>query len=220
MPERSNTARTARRAYSGARIYSVHPSVAHFQVVRDKLTTATGRSLAEWVRLARTEGPSVDTERVAWLRKEHNLNATTAWIISEAVEGRQTGEADLKAYLRRAPEYVEAMYAGPKAGLRPIHDALIQFSRSLGADVRICPSERLISLYREHVIAEIRPATRTRIELGLALRGAKREPDGRFVETTGSAKGGRITHRIAIHSIEEIDDEVRGWVRAAYDLDR
>ena len=33
------------------------------------------------------------------------------------------------------------------------------------------------------------------------------------------AKGDRITHRIPITSLEEIDDEVRRWLKTAYELD-
>ena len=33
------------------------------------------------------------------------------------------------------------------------------------------------------------------------------------------AKGDRITHRIAIASIELIDDEVRKWLKRAYEMD-
>jgi hypothetical protein len=61
-------------------------------------------------------------------------------------------------------------------------------------------------LYREHVFAEIKPATRTRIDVGLALGDAKVPP--RLIDTGGLAKKNRITRRIPITSLGEIDDEV------------
>jgi hypothetical protein len=219
MPDQPVPTQTARRHPSAAQIYSVHPSVSNLRSIRNLLAKTTGRPLTEWARLAKAEGPASEPERTAWLRKEHGMGATTAWIISEAVEGRQTEASDLKTYLRKAPEYVDAMYAGPKAGLRPMHDALVQFCRSLGADVRVCPSKAFVGLYRSHLFAEIKPAVRTRIDLSLALKRAKGVPSARFVDTGGSAKGNRITHRVALHSLAEIDPELLTWLRAAYEQD-
>jgi hypothetical protein len=74
-----------------------------------------------------------------------------------------------------------------------------------------------VPLYRRHVFAEIKPTTRTRIDLGFALRDTP--ATGRLLDTGGFAKKDRITHRIPITTPEEIDDEVRNWLRKAYDLD-
>jgi hypothetical protein len=120
--------------------------------------------------------------------------------------------------LQAAVEYVEAMYTGPKAALRPIHDALIQLSLSLGEDVKVCPCKTIVPLYRQHVFAEIKPSTRTRIDFGLALKGAKKKPPKRLIDTGGLDKGNRITHRFGIKSVEEIDDEVKAWLKIAYEL--
>lgn len=72
-------------------------------------------------------------------------------------------------------------------------------------------------IYRNHVIAQVKPATRTRIDLGFALK--ERPPSGRLVATGGFSKRDRITHRIPISSASEIDEEVRFWLTAAYELD-
>ncbi len=88
---------------------------------------------------------------------------------------------------------------------------------AVGKDVKACPCETIVPLYRNHVFAQIKPATRTRIDLGVAL-GKARVPQ-RLVETGGLAKGDRITHRIPIASIGEIDAEVERWLQAAYEKD-
>src|SRR5262249_26367420 len=103
--------------------------------------------------------------------------------------------------------------------LRPLHDALIELGRSLGEDVKICPCQTIVPLYREHVFAQIKPTTRTRIDFGLALKKATRKIPKRLIDTGGVAKGDRITHRFAISSANDIDDEVKTWLRIAYDLD-
>ena len=113
-----------------------------------------------------------------------------------------------------APKYVDDMYAGRKAGLRPLHDALVALARKLGKDIRICPCKTMVPIYRAHEIAEIKPATQTRIDFGLALGDTR--ATGRLIDTGGYARKERITHRVAITSDRDIDDEVRKWLRTPY----
>ena len=207
------------RKTSATPAYSVHPSVAYIQAIIDNLPEKTGRSIRDWVGLVREQGSADEKERLQWLKNEFKLGSTTAWIIVERAAGRANQDSDPQAYLKAAAGYVEAMYAGPKAALRPIHDALVEIARSLGDDVKVCPCRTIVPLYRNHVFAEIKPTTRTRIDFGYALKGAKKKTGKRLIDTGGLAKGDRITHRIPITSLEGIDTEVRAWLRIAYDLD-
>src|SRR5689334_9990331 len=120
-------------------------------------------------------------------------------------------------YLANAERYVEDMFAGPKAALRPLYDQLLRLGFSLGPDVKACPCKTIVPFYRRHVIAQLKPSTRTRIDLGFAL-GA-RPAEGRLIDTGGYAKKDRITHRIPITSVKEIDSEVKKWLRMAYQAD-
>jgi hypothetical protein len=143
-------------------IYGVHPSIAMVQTWVAGLEASTGRSLAAWLALARKKGPADEAARRAWLKKEHGLSASGAWWIAERSFGRGLEDDDPELYLKAAEAYVEAMYAGRKAGLRPIHDALVDLCLALGKDVRICPAKTVVPIYRKHVIAEIKPATLSR----------------------------------------------------------
>ena len=125
--------------------------------------------------------------------------------------------ADAEKYLKEAPGYVEAMFSGKKAGLRPIADALLELAFALGKDVTVSPGKTIIPFYRNHVFAQVKPTTQTRVDLGFCLRGVK--PSGRLVSTGGEAKGDRITHRIGLASVDEIDREVRHWLKEAYAAD-
>lgn len=127
----------------------------------------------------------------------------------------QGADADPAAYLRAAPGMVDAMYAARPA-LRPLHDALEELALALGPDIRLCPGQTIVPVYRKHVIAQIKPATKTRIDFGLALGALKGK--GRLLETGGYAKKDRITHRIAVASLADLDDELRQWLRRAYEL--
>jgi hypothetical protein len=109
------------------------------------------------------------------------------------------------------------MFAGKKAHLRPIYDALLEAGQKLGRDVKICPCKTIVPFYRRHVFAQIKPTTNTRIDMGFAFGDMK--ATGRLIDTGGFAKKDRITHRIPLSSIEEIDDEVLRWLKIAYDRD-
>jgi hypothetical protein len=198
--------------------YSVHPGVAMVQKWVAELPQKTGRSLEDWLRLIEKEGPPGEKERRQWLKEQYDLGTNTAWWLAERAAGKDTWDDDPEAYLQAALGYVEAMFAGSKAGLRPIYDELLKLGKQLGKDVKVCPCKTIVPLYCQHVFAQIKPATRTRIDLGFSLKGTP--ATGRLLDTGGEAKGDRITHRIPITSLAEIDDEVRQWLKTAYDLDK
>jgi Domain of unknown function (DUF5655)/Domain of unknown function (DUF4287) len=204
---------------AGRVVYSVHPAIAHVQAVIDNMPEKTGRSLDEWVAMVEKGGPAGEKERIAWLKGVHQLGATNAGIIAEVAAGKGGEYTDRAAYLDAAAQYVEAMYHGAKAGLRPIHDALVDLVVSLGKDVKICPCSTIVPFYRNHVFAQTRPATRTRVDFGLALKGVTKKIPKRLIDTGGLKKGDRITHRFPLESPDEIDDQVREWCKIAYDLD-
>jgi hypothetical protein len=180
------------------------------------LKTKTGRSLEEWVALVKKSGPPGEQARRDWLKKEHKFGTNAAWWIAQRAEGKRW-DGDPESYLQAAEKYVEEMFSGAKAGLRPVYDALLKLGLKLGKDVKACPCQTIVPLYRKHVFAQIKPTTRTRIDLGLCLRGAK--PPKRIIDTGGAAKNDRITHRIEITSLKEVDAEVKRWLRVAYDQD-
>ena len=182
------------------------------------LKERTGRSIEEWLKLVKKSGPSTEKERREWLKSEHGLPTNSAWWIAERACGKGDGMEDPDAYLQAAEQYVEDMFSGGKAGLRPAYDALLKLGLSMGKDVKACPCQTIVPLYRNHVFAQIKPTTRTRIDMGFAL-GA-RPAEGRLIDTGGFAKKDRITHRIPISSIAEIDDEVKHWFHTAYEEDR
>jgi hypothetical protein len=126
-------------------------------------------------------------------------------------------EEDPDAYLQAAEQYVEEMYSGPKAALRPIYEQLLKLGFALGKDVRVCPCKTIVPFYREHVFAQVKPATNTRIDFGFALKDTP--CTGRLIDTGGFAKKDRITHRIPLTCVADIDEEVKRWLKTAYEMD-
>ncbi len=168
-------------------IYGVHPGVAMTQKWIAELKEKTGRSLEEWLRLIRKSGPKGEKARREWLKTEHALGINSAWWLAERAEGKGDEVGDPDAYLQAAEGYVEAMFSGTRAGLLPIYDALLKLGLKLGKDVKACPCQTIVPLYRKHA--------------------------------GGFAKKDRITHRIPLTSTQDIDDEVKHWLKIAYERD-
>src|SRR5438105_4885232 len=165
--------KAASRTKARRSLYSVHPGVAMVQKAMAALKEKTGRNLEEWIALIGKEGPPTEPERRTWLKDAHKLGTNYAWWLAERADGKGAEDGDPKAYLKAAAAYVEAMYAGPRAALRPIHERILELAFTLGDDVKVCPCQTIVPLYRNHVFAQIKPATNKRIDLDFALKDAK-----------------------------------------------
>lgn len=205
-------------------LYSVHPAVAYQQAIVENLKAKTGRDLAGWLAHVAQAGPKVGDPKAltAWLRAE-GLGGTQAGLVAERALARPDRHAFLEdtpeGYLKAAEAYVEALFSGKRAALRPLYDATLTLCLGLGKDVMACPCATIVPIYRKHVIAQIKPATLTRIDLGLALGdpAAVKDRSGRLIDTGGFAKKDRITHRIELKAPADLDAFVEGWLRMAYE---
>jgi hypothetical protein len=198
--------------------YDPHPGIAMVRNWIDALKAKTGRDLDEWTAFIKSKAPKDAQSRRDWLKNEHKLGTNEArWLVDHA-EGRDDREeSDPKIYVARASNFVDALFSGSKAALRPLYDKLYDLARSIGDDIKISPGKTIVPIYRKHVIAQIKPTTRTRIDFGLALKDTPAK--GRLIDTRGLAKKDRITHRIEITSVDDIDAFVETWLRSAYELD-
>src|SRR6267378_7118853 len=100
-------------------IYGVHPGVAMTQKWIAELKEKTGRSLDEWLNFLKKKGPKEEKARREWLKTEYGLGTNSAWWLAERADGKGTEVGDPDDYLRAAEGYVENMFSGSKAGLRP-----------------------------------------------------------------------------------------------------
>jgi len=196
-------------------LYSVHPGVAMMQKWIRELPAKTGRSLEEWIELVKKSGPAGEKERRGWLKEEHKLGTNSATFIAERAEGKGTEDDTPEGYLEAAERYVEAMFSGARAGLRPLYDELLGIVLEMGA--KASPGKTAVSLYRNHVFANWKLSTNTRIDVGLAL-GNMKTPK-RLIDTGGYEKKDRITRRIEVKAKADIDDELGKWLRKAWEMD-
>jgi len=191
-------------------VYTLHPGFAMEEASLKNLKERTSRTLDEWIRIVKKSGPATEKECIAWLKKEHGITTNYAlWIAKRA-----DGSGGAAGYDPDA--LVEAMFAGKKAGLRPIYDRMLALAFDLGKDVRVSPCKTIVPFYRKHVFAQVKPTTATRVDVGFAFQDMT--PAGKLISTGGFEKGDRITHRISVTSLEEIDREVKKWLKHAYEM--
>jgi hypothetical protein len=161
----------------------------------------TGRPLEDWLKLVRASGLTRHGEIVSMLKAEHGMSHGFANLTAL----RALNPADAAA-----DDPLDTIYAGAKAPLRPLHEAVVSVARAFGADVELAPKKSYVSLRRAKQFATVGPASGGRIEVGLNLAG--RESGGRLEPTSGMC-----THRVKIAAEAELDPELRGWLREAYD---
>ncbi|MBL9218234.1 MAG: DUF4287 domain-containing protein [Opitutaceae bacterium] len=170
------------------------------------LEASSGRSMPEWIALVRSAGLGKHGEMVNWLKAKHALGH---------------GYANLVVHLAKAPATpaavegagAEAWFAGEKGAIRPIFDAVMAAVAELGSDIELAPKQAYLSVRRSKQFACVHPSTKTRLDLGLQLKGVK--PTGRL-EAAGSWNG-MVSHRVRLESLAQFDREVRQWLKAAYD---
>ena len=162
----------------------------------------TGRAIPDWLSLV-PEGTF--RQQSEFLVSEHGLKPSDARAVLH-----------LGAYLSRPPddELVAAQYAGAKEALRPVYEPLLAAITALGADVAVSPRKTYVSFDRARQFALVQASTRTRVDLGVRLDHATATER---LAAAGSFGSGNITHRVGLTVPEEVDAEVRGWLRAAYD---
>jgi hypothetical protein len=168
-----------------------------------------GKPLAHWFTVIDTSGLTKHNQVVAMLKADHGLAHGAAHRLS--LLARQCSDAGAAG---APPDPAGALYAGAKAGLRPLHDALLGQIRALGA-FDIARKKGYLSLRRRKQFAMVQPSTTSRIDLGLILP-ATTPATGRL---ESAAKFNPLfTHRVRITAATDLDDELRGWLATAYAL--
>jgi Domain of unknown function (DUF5655) len=202
--------------------YTVHPSVAYVQAILDNLEPSTGKDAEGWLRLLKAKGPKDETRRRDWL-KSQGLGSTQASLLSHRSVGQPANAfADtVEGYLASAERYVEQQYAGKKAHLRPLYEAVLALGLATGKEAKVCPCQTVVPLFRNHVFAQLKAATLGRLDVGLALGDPRKlaRPGARLVETGGFAKKDQLTHRIEVRTLGDVDATLKHWLSVAYTRD-
>jgi len=167
----------------------------------------SGKSLADLVALVRLSGLTKHGEVIALLKKTLGLGHGDANAI--ALYAKAAGSQTAAPV---SPESAtEELYSGPKAALRPIHDAPMARLKGFG-DFEVAPKKGYLSLRRAKQFACITPATKTRLDVGIILKGVNGTE--RLVPQPEQAM---FPFKVDLTSVGEVDRELMDWLRKAYD---
>ena len=175
------------------------------QTMIANLEEKTGRSIDQWVALVAGSGQEKHGQIVKWLKTEQGLTHGYANLVAhQAKSSAAAHSAD--------DDLVAGQYSG-KESLRPIYDALVAAIRDFGTDVELAPKKAYVSLRRAKQFGLVQPSTKTRVDVGIKLPDT--EPAGRL-EASGSFNA-MVSHRVRVSSADEVDAELVGWLKSAYD---
>ena len=168
-----------------------------------------GKPMHEWIAIVAASGLTKHTDVVRMLKTDYGLAHGAAHRVS--LVARDTAAAPGGPDQDRDP--VSALYTGKKAALRPLHDALMKAILAFGDDIELAPKKGYLSLRRRKQFAMIQPSAAGRIDIGLILSDVPAE--ARLESATGF--NALFTHRVRVPSPADIDAQLIGWLRQAYD---
>lgn len=170
------------------------------------LEDKTGKKFSEWIKIVKKSKLTKHGEVLKLLKEEHGLTHGYANLIAHKAKGSDAGSAK-----DAGEDLVEQQYKG-KEGLKPIYDKIIKQIQAFGKDVELAPKRAYVSVRRKKQFALIQPSTKTRLDIGVNLKGVA--PQGKL-EASGSFNA-MCSHRIKIEKPSDVDAKVVSWLKRAY----
>lgn len=165
----------------------------------------TGKTLEQWIAIAKKSGAVKHGEIVKMLKTDHGMTHGFANLVAH-----KTLKSDAES-IGKTVDLVTAQYAGNKAELKPVYDALIKAARACG-ETEVAPKKTYVSLRRSKQFAIVQPSTKTRVDLGLNIKGL---PANGRLEESGSFNA-MVTHRVRLEKAADVDKDVKAWIKEAW----
>ena len=170
----------------------------------------TGKSLQQLAKVVNASGLTKHGEIRDMLKRDLGMGHGDANTLVHHVL-KSDGASAAAAAGKSGDDVLDEIYSGAKADLRPIHDALMTAIRTFGP-FEIAPKKGYVSLRGKRQFAMIGPATKTQVEVGLNLKDA-----AATVRLHALPPGGMCQYRVRLSDPFEVDAELVGWMRRAYD---
>lgn len=166
----------------------------------------TGKKISEWAGIISKSGLQKHGEIINFLKEKYgfthgNANMVVHWS-KQSHAGAEGNETD----------WLAEQYKG-KENLKPWYDKIIKEISEFGNDVELSPKKTYMSLRRKKQFAIIQPSTKTRLDIGLNIKGVAHSGKA---EAAGSWNS-MCTHRIKVEDEKMIDRDLVNWIRQAYD---
>jgi len=169
------------------------------------LLEKTGKPLDHWIKVVKESKIEKHKAIIEFLKSEYGFTYGFANFVSLKARKSDAASSDNIDLLTN-------QYKG-KEQLKSIYEKLFSEINELGNDITITPKKDSVSFIRKRQFVLIKPATKTRIYIGLKLKGKE------FTERLENSGpfGAMCTHRVKISLIEEVDSELIQWIREAYE---
>jgi hypothetical protein len=174
--------------------------------IADLLKRRTGDDVAAWNARVAAQDLSDETSLRSWLTEQGVTGYPQMMLVME-----RFGYPDFLT--ASSDDLIEGQYAD-RPDLRPILDAVLARTSALG-DVTIQARKGYVSLLTpRRTFATVEPTTKKRVDIGLRL--ADHAPGGRLESGTSLGQSA-MNLRIALASVDDVDDEVEDWLRRAWE---
>lgn len=170
----------------------------------------TGKTMTQLIKMVQDSTLAKHGELVTMLKTTLGMGHGDANTVVHLAK-QTAGPAAAAAQGGTSTEVLDGLYAGPKAALRPIHDTLLPALKKLGA-FEEAPKKTYVSYRRKKQFCMIGPATNTRVVVGLNVKGLPKH--ARLVD---QGAGKMCNYVVKLTDPKEVDAELIGWIRAAYE---
>lgn len=176
------------------------------QTMIDNLYKNTGKTLEQWIEIVNREKFAKHGEIMNFLKANHGLTHGFANLVAHKAKGSDAGSAE------NQDDLITKQYTG-KEHFIPVYQKLMAEIGKFGNDIEIAPKNAYVSLRRKKQFALLQPATKTRFEIGIILKGQEAQGKLEKINTPNAM----CSHRINVSDVGEIDSEVIGWLGKAYE---
>jgi len=179
-----------------------------FQAYIDTIKAKTGLDPADFKKLADDKGLLADGVKagqiISWLADDYGLGRGHAMALVATFKPEQIAHSN-------QDDVIAKLFGGTKAHWKPVYESLLSTLAASGP-VDTAATHSYVSLLKGAKKFAIVAATADRLDIGIKLKGT--EPTERL-EAAGSWNS-MVTHRVRVSEAAQIDDELLGWLRAAY----
>lgn len=175
------------------------------QTMIDNLYKNTGKKLEQWIEIVNKKHFSKHGEIIKFLKEQHEFTHGFANLVAHKAKKSDAGSVN------NTDDLIISQYLG-KEHLKPIYDKLISEINTFGNDIEFAPKKAYVSLKRKKQFSTLNPATKTRFEIGINLKG--QEPKGKL---EAEKPNSMCSHKINVNNINEVDSEVYNWLKTAYE---
>jgi predicted transport protein len=166
----------------------------------------TGKELSEWIAIVNKSGFQKHGEFVSFLKEKHGFTHGNANMIVHYAKQSHAGAEENET------DWIAEQYKG-RDNLKAWYDKIIGEVNQFGKDVELTPKKAYVSLRRKKQFAIIQPSTKTRLDIGLNIKGVA--PSGN-VEAAGNWNS-MCTHRIKLEDEKAINNDLINWIKQAYE---